>query len=66
MPSKCYFCSRETNDDQYCHGCEHHICDECDVSLGLMGSHEPEEHLEEEYPDNDFDQAMWYMACYHI
>lgn len=55
MPSKCYFCSRETNDDQYCHGCEHHICDECDVSLGLMGSHEPEEHLEEEYPDNDFD-----------
>jgi len=41
---KCYFCGKEVDNEFYCYGCEHYICEEhlgCDAP---MGKHDVEEH----------------------
>lgn len=48
----CYLCNRNfrSNDeaeDHFCSGCQAHVCSDCAAS-SPMGSHDPEDHLEEE------------------
>jgi hypothetical protein len=44
MP-KCYFCHREVSEENYCHGCDEYICDNCDEEP-QVGDHEVEDHKE--------------------
>jgi len=45
----CALCNKEVDgEDTYCYGCEHHVCDECDLAVGMMGHHELEDHKNEE------------------
>lgn len=55
---KCVECEKPCDEDSYCFGCKHYICDACDVSAGMtpMGAHRVECHLTPpEEIDDDFD-----------
>lgn len=41
---KCYFCPKVLKGEHYCPGCKHFVCEECDYNLGLMGTHNVEDH----------------------
>ena len=43
---QCYFCGKEVTDDDYCYGCKHYVCDECE-SEQPSGNHNVEDHKEE-------------------
>lgn len=45
----CYFCKKEVDKENFCHGCKTVVCDECDVAAPNVpwGPHDPEAHLEE-------------------
>jgi hypothetical protein len=48
----CHHCGIEVDhEDTFCHGCEVHICEECENNHTLMGRHDPDDHLFE--PDED-------------
>jgi len=55
MPAKrktitlCYFCkqAQPEPEDVYCSGCKVHVCSACDRSVGLFGSHRPQDHLKD-------------------
>ena len=48
----CVECEEPCTDDEYCYGCEHHICEKCDKSAGMLPpSHDYFDHLTE--PDED-------------
>ncbi len=45
MPPRCHFCQKECTDNDYCYGCRHHVCAECDKENGELGrDHEVEVH----------------------
>lgn len=50
---RCYHCNKPFPSEAkaaecYCYGCEEHICDDCDKSMGSLGRHhDPDDHLEE-------------------
>jgi len=39
----CYFCEEITDEDHYCFGCEHYVCEKCDTSQPF-GDHNVEDH----------------------
>lgn len=43
----CYFCGKEVTEDDFCHGCKHYVCQECDEDMPL-GNHCVEDHQEED------------------
>lgn len=48
---KCHFCPTMVDkEDAYCHGCNIHICEECDIGESY-GKHKPEDHLVENDDD---------------
>lgn len=42
---KCFRCQKPVTEDEHCSGCGAYVCDGCDVSFCLMGSHDKNEHL---------------------
>ena len=43
--SECYLCGGEVDKEDYCHGCEKYICEECDGGGDFpIGEHKPEDH----------------------
>lgn len=52
---RCHFCQHECTEDDYCHGCKSYVCDEHSVNVSLMGAHDVNEHLEENYEDGEDD-----------
>lgn len=50
----CFFCGRITDEDHFCMGCNHHVCDDCDYSPGLRGVHDVYDHQD---PDEDWADA---------
>ena len=56
--AQCFNCGKSVDHhDCYCHGCRECVCEDCDKSLGLMGAHDPSDHLhdslEDEYNDEE-------------
>lgn len=49
----CFSCKKPLDGDSYCYGCRSHVCDACDNSSGLFGSHAPSDHLR--YAEDDED-----------
>ncbi len=49
----CFNCSEWVSSGSYCYGCSEFICGDCDVS-GAWGSHEPDDHLNEDLDADDF------------
>lgn len=45
----CYFCGAETAN--FCDGCGHPICVECDNEADVDGPHDPEAHLDTDEED---------------
>lgn len=45
----CFLCEvNSTTDDEFCHGCQQPICNECATNENMpFGGHEPEDHSEE-------------------
>ena len=45
----CNLCGRNpVGDEDFCYGCQAFICGTCaDINLGLMGSHDIDDHLSE-------------------
>ena len=43
----CYFCERIVTEDDYCYGCKHFVCQDCDQT-NVLGSHDVDEHEEVE------------------
>ena len=39
----CYFCEKLVTEDEFCYGCNAHICDDCE-EVFPMGHHNPTEH----------------------
>jgi hypothetical protein len=39
----CYFCGREVTKDDFCWGCHHYICSDCDENE-LIGNHDVDDH----------------------
>lgn len=58
---KCYFCKQDNVGDQdYCYGCGSYICVDCDDEVQAIGTHTPEEHIDDEdYPEDDYDGEDW-------
>ena len=44
---KCFNCEKEADEDDFCYGCNTHICAKCSLS-SPWGTHEWTDHLEEE------------------
>lgn len=46
----CYFCEKEVMEGDYCYGCEHYVCEECDrASIDIpLGGHNVDDHQPEE------------------
>ena len=44
---KCFECGADCSQEHYCFGCKEFVCEECSVNDSLMGSHIPEDHLNE-------------------
>ena len=42
----CYFCEKHVTEEDYCFGCKHFVCEECD-KLTPIGNHHVKEHQEE-------------------
>ncbi len=43
----CHFCGREVTSDDYCYGCGHYVCEECDDYEAMdrpSGTHNVEDH----------------------
>lgn len=40
---RCYFCGKTCTEDEYCYGCKHYVCSDCDET-GVFGDHTVEEH----------------------
>lgn len=43
----CYFCGKEVTEDDFCYGCRHYVCQECDEETPF-GNHCVEDHQEED------------------
>ena len=39
----CYFCGKDCDEGDFCHGCQQYVCSDCDET-GVFGSHDVEEH----------------------
>jgi hypothetical protein len=50
----CFNCGKDVEEESFCHGCEHYVCDECDQNHGLLGAHDEEDHLND--PDEEEDE----------
>lgn len=48
----CYFCKEVTDEDHYCYGCKHYVCDKCDKS-SPFGDHNVEDHQDTEEEDEE-------------
>jgi len=49
----CYFCEKEVSEGDYCYGCKHYICEDCDkagMDIGF-GGHDVDEHQPEDEED---------------
>lgn len=43
---KCFNCSEPSNEDEFCHGCQNYICDECNTNPDTSGpGHNRLEHM---------------------
>ena len=42
----CYFCGKQVTEDDYCYGCKHFVCDDCNVEP-VLGKHDVDEHQKE-------------------
>ena len=51
-PAKCFFCHEPNS--EFCHGCGHYVCDDCDQTAPF-GDHELGEHKLSEQ-DDDFSE----------
>lgn len=53
---KCVLCGVEFSDaaeDMFCHGCQSHICNDCDANPNLpFGQHRPSDHRDDESPED--------------
>jgi hypothetical protein len=49
----CYFCEEVTDEDHYCFGCGHYVCDNCDEDTQNIGDHNVEDHQDEEEEENE-------------
>ncbi len=38
----------QEGEENWCHGCQFYICDDCSLNAGLMGRHDVMDHLDEE------------------
>jgi len=45
--ARCFNCRKVVGEDDYCHGCNVYVCDQCDArgANGAAGPHLPEQHL---------------------
>lgn len=52
---KCKLCDKAITaaeeKDMFCYGCGQHVCEECSVNISLMGPHDVEDHLNEDFED---------------
>jgi len=44
----CYFCEKEVTEDDYCFGCKHYVCEDCDHAPLTIGDHDVDDHQEED------------------
>ena len=53
----CYLCEENpTTQDDFCFGCKQSICSDCSKNMNTSGpGHDPDEHLEDDEDDDDFD-----------
>jgi len=45
----CYFCEKNVEEGNYCYGCKHYVCEDCDKA-GIdipLGGHDVEDHQPE-------------------
>jgi hypothetical protein len=42
----CVHCEEPCDRDEYCWGCQRHVCLECSQNVFLSAEHKPEAHLE--------------------
>jgi len=56
MSTECYFCGKEVVEDDFCSGCDAHVCDECAL-MDPIGPHNPSDHqnVEEELEEVEDD-----------
>jgi hypothetical protein len=54
----CYFCEKVTDEEHYCYGCKHYVCEDCDErGMDLpFGEHDVEDHQSTE---EDRDEEEW-------
>ena len=44
----CHFCGEESDEDSFCFGCKHAVCENCDVNFDMpFGSHSVDVHRQE-------------------
>ena len=41
---KCYFCDKEVTSDDFCYGCKHYVCKDCEETLIIGHGHLVDEH----------------------
>ncbi len=50
----CFHCQEQCNGvDDYCYGCKVLICPDCSKNEGLMGAHDPDDHLDDDNQEED-------------
>ncbi len=49
----CFFCEKPQNEDAFCHGCRHFVCDDCSTRDLPFGAHEVDDHRDGEWDDDE-------------
>jgi hypothetical protein len=59
VEAKCFNCGDPVDQDNFCHGCEHYVCDACDQRqyTGRMGPHDKSDHLIGDDDDEDVEDV---------
>jgi hypothetical protein len=48
---ECHFCKKTKDEDHFCHGCKHTVCEDCDTNFDMpFGPHSVDTHVEESWP----------------
>lgn len=44
----CYFCEKVVTEEEYCYGCKHFVCEDCNEN-DLIGNHDVNDHQGKEF-----------------
>lgn len=53
MRPTCPRCHRDLEPDDYCYGCEEHVCRRCATNEEIVGMHFPEDHYYQDTPEQE-------------